>query len=265
MKLCTILIGIAVLLLNISLIQADLPDKELHNRCLYPTIKVTLVGQDSGGTGTIVRSTKIDNNEYENVFITAGHVANRSGSFVIHTYEYKNYSIIESKTIIPCYFYAIDPERDMAIGIFITKKAMPTAEINVNPQLYIGNSVLRIGCGLGDDPRLDEGKISQVSTRISHHANMIRTTVHTLPGDSGSALFNENKIVGIMIMIRNLGPQRQFALVPGMSYAVPIQRFLTWSQENSNALSFPWDNKEALPKMPIYQIRLMEENEIIPD
>lgn len=241
---------------------ADTPDMKLHNKCLYPTVMVALEGRESGGTGVIVRSTQVGN-EWQNVFITAAHVANHPGDFTVHVYEYKDHSTIKGHFVLPCSFYTVDNQRDLAIGVFISAKQMPTAEINFDSKIYIGNDVLRIGCGLGDEPRLDVGKVSSVKTKLGKHPDLIRTTVHTLPGDSGSALFSDYKVIGIMIMIRarEAGGVRQ--MIPGMSYAVPIQKMQTWNSENNSAFSFVWNNKEAIPKMPIYEIKFMRDLEII--
>lgn len=241
---------------------ADTPDLRLHNKCLYPTVMVALEGRNSGGTGIIIRSTKVGN-EYHNVFLTAGHVVNHSSLFNVHVYEYQDHSTIKEEIILPCSFYAIDMKRDLAIGVFVSDKKMPTAEINFNPKVFIGNDVLRIGCGLGDEPRLDVGKISSVKTTMGHHLDMIRTTIHTLPGDSGSGLFSDYKIIGIMIMIRGRDTLQGRQIFPMMSYAVPIQNFQTWSIESNNALSFGWDNKKIIPMLPIYEIKLMRDFEII--
>lgn len=259
------ILGTFLLLLTCSSCLTDTPDIKLHNKCLYPTVMVTLEGRESGGTGVIVRSTRVGN-EWQNVFITAGHVVNQPGEFNVNFYEYKDYSTIKSTLVLPCSLYAVDMERDLAIGIFISDKEMPTAEINFDSKIYIGNDVFRIGCGLGDEPRLDVGKVSSVKTELGEHTNLIRTTIYTLPGDSGSALYSDYKIIGIMIMIRAReigGGVRQ--MLPGMSYAVPVQNIQTWNSENNSAFSFAWNHKEVIPRLAIYKIKFMRDLEIIDD
>ncbi len=68
------------------------PDKKLHKQCLYPTVKVTPNTRHSYGTGIIVRSVKIKEGEYHNVFITCAHVADSTEQYVVKVYEYKNWS-----------------------------------------------------------------------------------------------------------------------------------------------------------------------------
>jgi len=264
MSICKHTILLFLLLLTVpTRCFADTPDLKLHNKCLYPTVMVALEGRETGGTGVIVRSTKVGS-EWQNVFITAGHVANHPGDFNVHVYEY-NDSTIRGHLILPCSFYDVNLEQDLAVGVFVSSKKMPTAEIDFDSKLYIGNDVLRIGCGLGDEPRLDVGKVSSVKTRLGRHSELIRTTIHTLPGDSGSALFNNYKVVGIMIMIRaREGPGGTKQLIPLMSYAVPMHRLATWNTQNNNALSFAWNNDE-IPRLPIYQIKYMRDIEIIDD
>ncbi len=69
-------------LLNPSIVYSVEPDKTLHNKCIYPTVKVEiaveradgqLIGSRITGSGVIVRSKKIGET-YCNVMLTCNHV-----------------------------------------------------------------------------------------------------------------------------------------------------------------------------------------------
>jgi S1-C subfamily serine protease len=244
--------SLVLLLLFTSCLFAGTPDKELHQKCLYPTIYVGRADQMSYGSGVIVRSEKIEDHKYKNVFITCAHLESSNYfDYEVKQVIYENWSEIKSTKTFPAFFYAANKELDLAVGVFYSEDEMPVAPMDFEPKLFIGNEVFRIGCGLGDEPRLDFGKVTQFKKNILKQ--FIRTSVHTVPGDSGSPLFHEYKVVGIMVSIRSHRNNPVF----GISYAIPIERFKAWSKDSNNFLDFIWSNKE-MPKLPFYYLNLRE-------
>ncbi len=136
---------------------------------------------------------------------------------------------------------------------------MPTAELDMDTHLYIGTDVLRFGCGIGDEPRLDYGKITSVrSMPKRNELTMLRTSVVTHPGDSGGGLFHDYKVVGVIVSIRNWHD----ILLFNIAYAVPSIRFAEWSNENGEALHFVWKTRQ-LPKMPYWQLQFSNKYEVV--
>jgi S1-C subfamily serine protease len=231
---------------------AGTPDKELHHKCLYPTIYVGRSDKTSYGSGVIVRSDKVDDKTYKNVFMSCAHLESPNYfDYEVKQVVYENWSDIKETKIYPAFFYGVNRDLDLSIGMFYSEEEMPVAKIDFEPKLFIGNEVFRIGCGLGDEPRLDYGKVTQYKKNILKQ--FIRTSVHTVPGDSGSPLFHEYKLIAIMVSIRSYKNTPVF----GISYAIPVERFKVWSKDNNNNLDFAWTNKE-LPKLPFYYLKLRE-------
>ncbi len=240
-----------------SLCVATEPDQTLHKKCLYPTILVTPASREACGSGFIIKSIK-QGSVYHNVFITCAHVADLDEPYVVKLFTYKNWSSLEDKKSFPCVFYAINEVKDLAIGMFITDEEMPTADLDFNTRAYIGTDAFGIGCGVGDEPRIDYGKISGVRINLGRLKQVMRTTVHTVPGDSGSALFYNYKVIGVRQAIRLVRGSPAFSI----SYAVPLEHLQTWDKEDGNAYDFAWKNK-ALPRLPYYKLGFIEDFEII--
>jgi S1-C subfamily serine protease len=234
------------------------PDEILHKRCLYPTVKIHPQNKESYGTGVIVRSIKMGEGDYRNVFVTAAHVADSQDPYVVRVFEYVNWSTIKGVKTYPCLFYGTNEEQDIAVGVFMSKEKMPTAEFNFDAPLYIGTEVFHFGCGVGDEPRLDYGKITSVRSALSKsRPSLMRTSVQTVPGDSGGPLFHRYKLVGIAKSIRVWRDN----LIFGISYYVPVERFVEWSDNNYEALHFAWRDR-ALPNMPFMILKFESEYEI---
>lgn len=248
------LISSLTFVLIFSLISlAGVPDEALHNKCLYPTLLVAPVGFSAYGSGVIVKSVKVSDKEYRNIFITCAHVADAKEPYEIRLFRYDNWSKISKIESFNCEFYGVNTKSDIAVGLFTTEVGMPVAQMDFDPKLFIGNEVFRIGCGLGDEPRLDYGKLTSLRMTMPDSIPMFRTSVHTVPGDSGSPLFHENKVIGIMQSIRLWRGLPVF----GISFAVPLEELKNWSKENDDSLDFIWADKD-MPKMPFMSLKLME-------
>lgn len=234
----------------LNLCFANEPDEKLHTKCLYPTVHISPESKSSRGTGVIVRSSKISENEYLNVFLTAAHVVDSYEQYNLKFFEYEDWSSISHTKNYASIFYAKNFSRDVAIGMFISEEKMPCAEIDFDTKLYIGNDVFRIGCGFGDEPRLDYGKITSVRSKLYEDEVLYRTSVHTVPGDSGGPLFNKYKLVGLARSVRGYKGEPVF----GISYYIPINSLREWSNEENGAYDFVWKSR-SLPKIPFWELR----------
>jgi len=241
------LLSLAVVFLYLTLNSiAGQPDVKLHKECLYPTIMISTIDKTTYGTACIVKSEKVDS-KYRNIFISCAHVIEDNKNYQIFFFEYEKWSRLSEVSSKPCKIYALNKDYDIAIGVFFSEEEMPIAEMDFDPEIYIGNDVFRIGCGLASEPRLDFGKI----TSIRHY---LRTSIFTIPGDSGSPVFHKYKIIGIMRsirMIRNLNtPAFKF------SFATPLWKFEDWSKERDGAFDFLWDSNKKTPRMPFLELEM---------
>lgn len=192
------------------------PDKKLHEKCIYPTVLVTNGSGNGSSTGTIIRSEKIKDNKFHNVAITTAH--GLESNLVVSVATYKNWSEIEKTTLYPALMCYANEGADIAVVIFVSTKVMPIAEFGFKEKIFTGNKITRVGCGLGDSPRLEFGTISGMNVESDRgpEKKVNRMSIYTLPGDSGGSVFHNYKIVGLTQSIRTSPPISPFA--PGERY-----------------------------------------------
>ena len=275
------LIIAATLLLATSICQAGEPDKDLHNKCIYPT--VMLQGKNGGtGTGVIVKSVK-RGEQYMNYVFTCAHVLKKTEArviepedgpptvipskyeYVVRVAVYENWSLIKEIKAYKCNVIHAENgvSKDIALVTFKTDKKMNVAEINLSPKLYIGNEVLRVGCGVGDPFRIDFGKVTSLSKSIgraqSETQGTYRTSIHTVPGDSGGPVYHENKLIGVAQMIRampsNAGPFSTSIPLFHMSYVIPMERFMSCEKITKHLKDRPAPvvEEEVAPPPPVVE------------
>jgi S1-C subfamily serine protease len=234
-----------------STICSDEPDKNLHNKCLYPSIAITSPDINAVGSGVIVRSEKVDD-VYHNVALSIAHVfAEKSICHKVKIWKYKDWSTIDGCDEYDCFIYQKDEKKDLAIIFFVSPHKLPEAELDVSPKLYIGSKIFRLGAGLGDEIRLDYGRITTLNAKLPDMMfDLYRTSVYSVLGDSGGPVFHEYKVVGLVQSIRatRIGPFP--VAVFGISYAVPTYRLKKWNKELDNIIGFVYDKNEDLPVSP---------------
>jgi len=237
-----------------SVALCDEPDKELHEKCLYPTIMITSNDQKSIGTGVIVKCVK-KNEQYENYAFTCSHVLvpvnkiliislNSKISPVIidpikEKYEmfvrigvYENWSTLVGYKEYPCEVVVNNQEKDIALIKFRTKIQSSVADVEKNPKVYIGSHVCRVGCGMNEPFRLDFGQITSLKDSIGTVVKgTYRVNVPTIMGDSGGPVYNGNKLFGLVQSVRSVRSVRSVQTssvsipISHMVYVVPIKNF----------------------------------------
>jgi S1-C subfamily serine protease len=239
---------------NTNILFSGEPDKKLHTDCIYPTVMITS-SRGTQGTGVVIRSDKIRDDLYHNVVLSCKHILpDQSTKLSVLTVNYKNWSEVAGVRAYPARIYAQNDEHDLSIIIFSSKTEMPVAKLNLTPTLYIGNEVFRIGCGFQNEPRLDYGKVTSLNAVVAGKKGLIRTSVFTIGGDSGSAVYENNQIVGIMICIFK---GEDSAKVNDISFFVPITVLAKWDEELNGTIGFAY-KKEPLPVMEYFFLELHE-------
>jgi hypothetical protein len=237
--------------------RANEPDKKLHHKCLYPTVKITNTDGDSGGSGVIVRSSKVGN-EWHNILITASHAVECNAcepeNLWVHVPVYEEWSTVKEYKKYRLGCYAHNKDLDISIGMFISDEKMPTAELCFDAKLYMNTEVFHVGYGLLDDARIDYGQItSPKATSPPFFKGFIRTNAYTFMGDSGGPLFLKGnyKLIGICHGIRTY----RHMLLPNISYYSPITGLKTWDAEQNNAFESVYNEKVAMPVIPFVRLR----------
>jgi S1-C subfamily serine protease len=193
-----------VFLLLTATTFADEVDKKLHEKCLYPTVLVA--NGTRIGTGCIIKSVKIKD-KYENYVLTCYHVItqiDKEQKYNISVKKpiYDNWSHFMYFRTYKTEIVASTEKLDLAVLMFKSDKLMHVAELDLNPKIYIGSDVFKFGCSFGEQPRLDYGKITATSSEVRNQVGNYRTSIPTLNGDSGSPIFHDYKLIGIVQSLR---------------------------------------------------------------
>jgi len=265
-----------VALLNPSVSSIDV-DKNLHNKCLYPTVLIEdVVSTNDGsklkclgsGSGVIVKSQKVGNS-WHNLVLTCDHVVDleptkaaikqRFGvepkvGVVVKVARYKDWSRFVKYDSYKAHVYSQFPKGDMALLLFRSKHKMPVAELALNEKLYIGNEILKVGCGLGDLPRVEYGRITSLNPICEEfYKGCIRMSAHTIYGDSGGPVFRNGRVIGLASSIRVMGFNTP---VFNMGYFQPSStRIPAWNKKEKNGLQFIYKER-PLPVIPFIQLEL---------
>lgn len=224
-----------------SCLLADDPDIKLHKNCLYPTVMI-MCGS-STGSGVVVRSEPMEN-RYINVVATAAHVL-KDSHVKVRRAVYDDWSVISGSFEYDAVVFAKDKERDLGVLLFLTDERLAIADWGFDEGVYVGNRIYRIGCGNGQEPRLDVGVVSAVFDKE------IRTTVYTIPGDSGSGFFMNYRLVGIT---RAVGGDNG-EMLHGISFLVPVKQFKEWNEDCGGKISFIFNKVKKLPFVVIRRMK----------
>jgi len=273
MKSITVVACVALLSPSVSSIDID---ENLHTKCLYPTVLIedVVISADGtrnkrlgSGSGVIFKSQKVED-EWHNLVLTCDHVVDLESTrnsiktrfgvdpklgIVVKVAKYKDWSRFIKYEPYNAYVYSQYPEGDMALLLFKSKRKMPVAELALNQKLYIGNEILKVGCGLGDLPRVDYGRITSVNP-ICDLKGCIRMSAHTIYGDSGGPVFYKGKVVGLAASLRLM----DYMPVFNMSFFQPTStRIPAWDKQEKNGLKFIWQESQ-LPVIPFIELQLDE-------
>ena len=264
---------IVSLILPIILFSAE-PDKKLHEKSLYPTVKISYTKTNCDcedckkkppvavASGFICKSIKLNDDllkdKFMNVVITAAHTVDANpNNLLTNIGIYNNWSDLLGFEYFPTIIYGLDSVKDLGVIIFLTDKPKPYVDLDFTDSLYFGTDIYKIGYGLGDDPRLDYGQITAIDTKIPEKLRgFMRTNAYTVFGDSGGPLFlKENrKVIGVASSIRG----SETVYLHKQSYFSPISWLKIWDNETKGSLSFIYKDDIKIPKTLIFQMWLKE-------
>lgn len=247
-KICSIMLAAILSAASPALVFSGTPDKILHKQCIYPTVLVCDI-YGGHGTGVTVSSRKISPDRYLNIVLTCEHVIAAGGTFNIFTVDYRNWSEVISHETATAYIYASHPEHDMALLFFISDKPRPVAKLGFSKKLFLGNEVFGLGCSQRTFPRLDFGRVTDISPRFS-----VRTSVTTVPGDSGGPVYHEYEVIGLKKAIAVLPYGNIDHPIFNISWVTPITRLLDWNNAENETFSFILTKTAPQPKLPVLML-----------
>lgn len=201
---------------------AGTPDEDLHNKCIYPTVMVQSGNGSWTGTGVVVTSRNIGH--WRNVVWTAAHVIKGQTQYNVLVPKWKDWSTFVKWERYEAELVRIDVNSDVAVLSFKSTNKQATAEINWKPSLYIGNRVVKVGCGNSQRPRVDFGQITSLTEDIATSgAVTVRTNICTYLGDSGGPVFHNYRLVGIQLAVDG----NSNGISEHISYYVPVGTVFT--------------------------------------
>ena len=227
---------------------------QLFESCLYPTVVVFDPANETGGSAFIVRCSQYGK-KFRNAIITAQHTVESNGPFFVKIFKYKNISEVASEVVYPLYVYAMEQKDDLAIGVFESDEKLPTAKLNFDHKILMGDDVFHVGFGMMDDARIDYGIITQTKTyKPDFLKELIRTNAYSMVGDSGGPLCQSSslKTIGVCRAIRKHKDQ----LMNHQSYFTDIKMLKKWNDEYDNGLEPLYTEKRDLPTLPFVKMSL---------
>lgn len=243
----TLMITIAFLFCGV--VSAGEPNVELHEKCIYPTVMVLDTLGKSSATGVVVKTEEYCG-EFLNFVLTCDHcVADidkdevieyvdgkptsavscaKETEWKIRVGKYENWSELAGFDDYKAKVLYSNDLYDIALVSFVSKEPVMVAEIDYNPEVYIGEELLKVGCGLSELFRVDVGILTSLPQSIGRvKANsgvsyQYRTSLPSVQGDSGGPVYSNYKLIGLLQAVRISEGQSVYH----MSYAIPIETFL---------------------------------------
>ena len=232
-------------------------DEPLHRQVIYPAVRVANTARPQFGTGVVIRSEKVSKETYLNVMLTCAHCVIPGDSYTADVVVYeKDGSTFKEWEKCPMVPYFNSKKYDISVCLFVTSRPLAVAEMDFDTKLMMGNEVMHVGCGAGEDPRFDKGQITGLKSKIRPHpTDVYRTNMMTIFGDSGGPAFYKNKVIGLMQAIKITRFHGEPFPVAGISYCIPIGTVKILDKEENNTLSFVYKVESELPRLPLVQLK----------
>lgn len=221
-------------------IPRDPPNGELWDDLLGPTVQVS--GEESVGSGVLLRSRPAKDGGWQTHVLTAWHVirdiksADPDDRILVPITVYSRDGSVEPLT---AQLVKRDAELDVALLVLETREALPhgarLASRETLRQMQVFEPVWAVGCPLGNDPIPTAGSLSDTH----HHVDGMRYWMISAPtyiGNSGGGVFHgrTRELVGIFTKIYTHGSVRP-TVVPHMGLATPLETVYDWLEHEGLA------------------------------
>ena len=230
------------------LFLADVDQDIFVKKCLEPVVLIDNEAAQASGTGFIVKSSKIKEIDgYFNLVFSCQHII-KSPKARIKKAIYDENAIHKNYENYQGFLYSTDNINDLSILFFISKKQMPTVDINFDFKPKMRDKLFMVGHGLAEPARYAEGKFTGMSNDESHEANQnYRTSIPIIFGDSGCPLFYEHKVVGIGVSLRSAQYNESKFPVYDISFFKPVQNMVKLL--NNSKMPFDDFNENKFPSL----------------
>ena len=245
--------------------------KELHEKILYPVVRVRTA--KAGGSGTIIYSAQDPENpdEHQTFIMTCAHVIADAISYKkefhpvlkkdikvehlarvgVEVFDYVYLSKVNSSNSYVADIVAYDHNQDIAILKLDSPKSMPYVA-KLIPQdkikdVKLFTPVFSSGCSLGHEPFFNDGRITFLTETLENKLYWM-ANCSSIFGNSGGALFlaETGEQTGITAKISAIQLGFGVDIITWMGFSVAPQRIYEFFDEQE--LKFLYDSKDTYKK-----------------
>lgn len=205
----------------------------LWRELVGPSVQIS--GDETVGSGVLLRSERLADGRYRTNVLTAWHVVrdlyplsdDREANIPVKIYDPTGRYRIEHAKLV-----ARDAEIDVALLELETEQAFengvrlaPRERLNA---MRVFDPIYAVGCPLGNDPIPTRGELASTAHAIDGETYWM-ISAPTYIGNSGGGVFNArtNELVGIFSKIYTHGTMRS-TIVPHMGLATPLSTIYDW-------------------------------------
>ena len=240
-----------------------------HEEMLYTSVRVR--AGKSGGSGTVLFSKEVKDEEAETYVLTNHHVVSdlieveedwdsllgrpikkeKRATAKVEIFKYNHLSRNVGQTGLDADIVAYDSEKDLALlklrDIFARDFVASFFPITKVRELHIFDDVIAVGAQLGVPPIATRGQIVYMDAEIDNERfNM--GTYNSIYGSSGGAVFrysperDEYEFIGVPARVTVMGSMFAVDTITHMSYFIPIESIVEFLKDWS--YEFVYDNSK---------------------
>ena len=242
--------------------------QELHNKVLYPVVRIRTA--KTGGSGTVIYSKPLKGKpeEYESFVLTCAHVIDDAidirkawdtllkrnidkeftNQVQVEIFEYVYISKVNSSNAYRADIVAYDKVTDLAVLKLESPRPCPfVADIIPKDKIdtiKVFSDAYASGCSLGHEPICNQGQITYLTEKMDNRVYLM-SNCSSIFGNSGGALFLASTGEQIGVTARITGIQLGFGLdiITWMGFSVSPQEIYKFFDEQE--LKFLYDPKDT--------------------
>uniref|UniRef100_A0A6M3IPQ8 Putative trypsin-like peptidase domain containing protein n=1 Tax=viral metagenome TaxID=1070528 RepID=A0A6M3IPQ8_9ZZZZ len=229
---------------------------ELHEKILYPVVRVR-TGK-AGGSGTVIysRASTKDPSTYQSFVLTCAHVITNAikikmewdgllkkeirkefmEQVQVEVFDYVYLSQVNSSNSYRADIIAYDKTVDLAVLKVDTPKPLPFTATLIPKEkldsLKVFDASYTSGCSLGHDPIVNQGQITYLTERIDNKVYLMSNSA-SIFGNSGGALFSADtgEQIGVTARITSLQLGFGVDIITWMGFCVSPQEIYKFLDE----------------------------------
>jgi len=242
--------------------------EEMHQRILYPVVRIRHA--KAGGSGTVIFSQPKpeDSEEYENYVLTNNHVIadlvtvkkqwdsvlkknidmEITAPCTVEVFSYVHLSKRDSGATFEGQVVAYDERHDLAIVRIETPTKMRyVAELFPKDQprgLKLFTDIWTCGCSLGHEPVVNKGQLTSLTEQFENLPYFMCNS-HIIFGNSGGAAFlgETGQLIGVPSRVSVLPLGFSADIITWLGFLVPVSRVYQFMEEQE--LQFLYDSSQT--------------------